>query len=1081
MAFNTDWLDDVHSSIINDKLTEKIQDKAKWPIFVYDWINFEANTESGLKPANSQRNAFYQWTEIVKGNTSTFLNPMNSTILNKVRGDSVNSPSYYDVDYQKDNSVVFYGIKISNGGGTTFGSSSFGGFGDFTTISDQESIQMKTTQKISKELLTKFFYIPDVAQIIDNNNAGEFDQQFNDNDIFYISSYTNYFNENNGDFLYSEITFENLQQNMAQSGQIIEQHIYLGSPGSGYLVPKLLFDANGTAIGGKDGWEWNTQFTKDKGIKTLQIELTGNAGIAGLEIWGYPVDPKHNDLGDKRWYAPRKLGVAKFKLPLQEEFYKVSPNNNEYMLADTTLEATTDFNGYRGMTRDLVGDKRMDYQGIIKTTKDVDQLTSQQQTVQDKSWGYNDDFVKTHSEFGKWYVGYNQWFTNGYDKNGNLKLGQEYLNLGNVPTIDGKAGSVHRMTDLINLMSFALQPINRLPFETSYKLTWSLQDITGFGSFLNKATFGLPINWRNITSATHTLYPGLLPIPMFMGLDFYKMAASSIYASNKLKTNSTNGIGFWDFSSRLAEDTTDQANISKIPLDMFQKAESDTLGAVFSNKSNSTTLTFTLSDKLYARQYKTSDGSLITESDGKTPKMELISSVMLNQDNNGITYKYSDDSHFVDPYTPGGEYITDVNGDRYIITNIGFRAIGDGDVRITAFNIDIDNIDPKVDWHNYIAFQTYMKTAAGYKNNQVREWFTDLNTSFLDALDKDLKHKFDWPSALPQIDPKVNLQPIKPDIYPVDNMFMWDEQYGDYNGWPLDRNYQRDYSIGTKGRGNVLNSSYDIKLADIKDYGYENWNSLLTEYSDITFNIEDLYLALTRIGSNSSAHGQYGAEGYWKAALNVLNNKGVSDWELDGDSFSETHLSQIQHTLNLKEIPLANNYDNDMDNAIGNWDSGLDDSYIYANKLVPGTWKNGDYNLPLYEALSYNSSLKNRSNIDSNWYWFVYRVKNADGNIEIRLRIFFDGHFDKSSDWNKTSDNYAAFFSMALYIGGNSLANNWFNKSGPFVNDPLKSNESGQPFPWTENPNGQPHKKTYKTETAKINVTAIMNPIEPTD
>jgi len=37
----------------------------------------------------------------------------------------------------------------------------------------------------------------------------------------------------------------------------------------------------------------NDNFLPDTGVKTLQIEITGNYAFAGIEIWGIPIYKKN--------------------------------------------------------------------------------------------------------------------------------------------------------------------------------------------------------------------------------------------------------------------------------------------------------------------------------------------------------------------------------------------------------------------------------------------------------------------------------------------------------------------------------------------------------------------------------------------------------------------------------------------------------------------------------------------------------------------------------------------------------------------------------------------------------------------
>jgi len=145
--------------------------------------------------------------------------------------------TYYEVKYHKDKVVVFKGMKVDEDSSALFGTTDLGSFGDYTEISEDSSLKVITTYRVEKENLTKFYLVPSIS----NEDNFVPSKGFDDNDIYYIFKSTNIFDTNH-EYCFSVIELKNIQNNLAQSGQVIEQFIQFGSPGQGYLFPKLIFN-----------------------------------------------------------------------------------------------------------------------------------------------------------------------------------------------------------------------------------------------------------------------------------------------------------------------------------------------------------------------------------------------------------------------------------------------------------------------------------------------------------------------------------------------------------------------------------------------------------------------------------------------------------------------------------------------------------------------------------------------------------------------------------------------------------------------------------------------------------------------
>ena len=729
MAFNNDWFEENITSRNSDKIMEKLVDKANYFVFPCKWINPLDNTEVGFKLSNETRNHFYQFSQILRGNESIFLNWKNSTIHENI--DNV-ANGYVKVSYQKGDFWKVF--KINDTGNLTFENQSFGMFGDFTVSYDQEKINIKSLIKIGKAEIIDFYLIPNptILETWFKNYSGDkegeivYDKNFDDNDIFYISQYTNHYDAND-EFLYSDIEFTNIQFQMSQSGQTIEQHIYFNSPGGGYAIPKLILNDRGLPI----DFDLNENFLQDIGVKSLQIELTGNAAFAGIEIWGIPVYKKNGvwDKNDIRLYAPRKLLVESFDLPVQENFFKVNASENEYVYSNGVFTAAADLISYSQYRKDIVGDKRLDYQLILETDFQKTIATNaSKKTINDISLNLSRDFLKL---FGTCSVASNQNFYSGDNADGTVGYGLTSFNWEKM--LD--KGTVS-FKDLFNTTSQIIQNINKLPFETKEKLTMSLRDIWGFGNFLNKITLGFPFFWREVITDTEKNYPRLQTLPLLFPSAFYRFSGSTGYASN-LQANTNNS--FQNYS--LASIINSKSKQGKIPGDYFQQDQSDTLGSVFGNSSVSTALTINLTDKLKL--------SLPSKPD----IIYTTSTVYLNQifpgEKNVAKWDYNTKSVNADIALTE---IVDVDGNSYIITHIGFKSLSGGDARILTMTEKPRNFSPDKDFRQYINFQTFTNTEANYRNGQIREWFTLIICSYLDSLKKSEK-PFSFPAALPLTPP----------------------------------------------------------------------------------------------------------------------------------------------------------------------------------------------------------------------------------------------------------------------------------------------------------------------------------------
>ena len=730
MAFNSDWFEENINDRATDLIQQKLADKSNYFVFPCKWINPLNNTEAGFRVSNQERNHFYQFSQILRGNESLFLNWRNSTILTEKTSTENISGNYIKVDYKKGD--VWRVFKLNENGGVQFENEAFGLFGDFTISNEQEKILVKTNYKIGKKELTDFYLIPNPTILenwFENNKKTIYDEHFDDNDIFYISRYTNHYDQN-GVFVYSDIEFTNVQFQLSQSGQTIEQHIYFNSPGGGFAIPKLILNDQGIPI----DFDLNDNFLPDTGVKTLQIEITGNYAFAGIEIWGIPIYKKNGiwDKNDIRLYAPRKLLVESFDLPVQENFFKVNASENEFLYTNANFTASADFVSYSQYLKDIVGDKRLDYQIILETDYDKTLATNvSKKTINDISLNLSKDFLK---QFGTCSVASNQNFYSGDLEDGSLGHGISWFKWEDMI----QEGSTVDFKDLFNTTSQIIQNINKLPFETKEKLTMSLRDIWGFGAFLNKITLGFPFFWREVITDTEKNYPRLQKLPLLFPSAFYRFAGSTGYASN-LQANSNNT--FQNYS--LASVISNKSQRGKISGDFFQREQSDLLGSVFGNSSTSTALTINLTDKVLLNSYNKNKvfGSFKT------------STVSLNQNQGGFSFPFKWDYFSKSrPANSIDNVFIDVNGDSYIITHIGFKGIGDGDARILTSFEKPRNFSPDVDFRDYINFQTFVNTEAGFRNNQIREWFTLIICSYLDSL-KQSDKVIPWPKPLPLVPP----------------------------------------------------------------------------------------------------------------------------------------------------------------------------------------------------------------------------------------------------------------------------------------------------------------------------------------
>jgi len=813
MPFNNSWNEEMFNEIQTDKLEEKIKDKLNTPIFPLNLLTTIKNTNNGLMGNNAIRNRFYQWEAIITGNESIFVNWQNSTKYTQVNIDATKPQDkpHWKVEYQKGD--MFMGSFYDEQGETTFGESDFGSFGKFTNISDNVNFKFKSLFKIDLEALTKLYLIPDRV----NNYQG-----FQDNNIYYISNFQNYRNES-GDFVYSDIEFTNIKQELSQSGQAIQQKIYFSSPGQGYAFPRNIYDETGKFI----DYELHPEYIKDLGVNTIQLEITGNAAIVGIEIFGSPIENLNES--NNNIYPNRKLLIDNLKLPIQEDFQIVSNANNSYYYTDIDLQVTADYDNYAQRRKELVGDKQMNYQGLIQMNHDTTIETNPQNlTINDLNLMVTDSFLKRIGNNGILNVAPNYYFYDGIQNDNTIGYGKKEIDIKKIP------GNRMTFKDILNLMSFTFQHINQLPFSTNTKLTWSLKDIPIIGGLLNKITFGFPYFWRQITSNSNLLYPNLQIFPALISKPVYDFFTGTTFASNIQKDN-----------------------IKKIPLDVFQTEESSTLGAIFGSESTTTSLAFDLTDKCNIDYY--------TKSKNITSVNRPSSTLMINQlvsipqhSNELMKGKISERFYSMNKFTEIEDKFTDIQGTgNYIINGIGIRMIGDGDIRITMYKDNIDFLPEGTDIRNSIIYQSIIKSQAGYRNSQIREWLTFQKMNFIDSLTT-WENDFTWPIANPYPKPEITLPSFDFDSPP-------DRNIRNISTTPVNQNqtaYRLEYH-------NQLFNLYDfsqkgmISLKQIKD-----------SYSTIIIPEDMIRLALNQILSIINIDGGFLEK--IETKQNIFSNKTYS-------------------------------------------------------------------------------------------------------------------------------------------------------------------------------------------------------------
>lgn len=816
-------------SLSNQKLKDNIQDSAEWFIFRYDWINPIINTEAGLKDSNAEAKRFTQFIRLAQGNESIYI-----TLKGAIKTTQIDNfkSSYVKVEYLKDNIEYFKGLKIQDTGGIVFQEYDFGNFANLKSMSDDISLVFQTNQKVDKTLRNEFFLIPNIIKLKDNN-----DLEYDDNDIYYISAFTNHY-DSNGDFTHSDITFTNIQFNLSNSGQTLEQHIYFNSPGGGYVIPKLLFNSSGLPI----DFEISNKYIEDRGIKSLQFEILGNAAIAAIEVWGIPVYKKNNnwDIDDIRWYSPRKLLIQDFKLPWQETFFNTSTSSNSFYLTNMKLSANNNFQSYQLLKKDLKGDVQVQYQGILETDKAATISTNTNKLlVNDKHFRFkNDNDILT--PFSNINVQASSWFYDGLQADGTYGCGVKNINLKNIRS----ENNYILVKDIMNLNSFITNYINLMPMETTNKIIWSLKDINIFGSFLNKITFGLSPYYRTIYTNSDVLYPSMPQIPVLIDTSFYDFAANSLYVNNIFNEKYSNGVFAWYLL--LGSEKNKDGEIldgnggkeGKIPLDIFTQDGSDEWNALFGAKNTTTNLNFTLTDKMIATEWDKNTKTKIGNA--------MISTIMLNQSSkidNSNTFKVDETSYSLSTNNISSDLITDINGDTYIINQIGIKALGDGDIRITAFYSDLDELYENESIRENIAFQTIIKSQAQQKGSYLREWFTLLDTSFLNKLAL-FDTPFNWPLPMPTPAPENTLPTINTKAY-IKNGLRLILRVDDTDTFG-ENEHQYDTGLHNNKYHTYDFADYlEVELYDFVKAGLKTKDEILDKYDKIKFKFDNLWLRLT--------------------------------------------------------------------------------------------------------------------------------------------------------------------------------------------------------------------------------------------
>lgn len=715
-------------------IKRKIQELDKWFIFPFVITNgVIPMTTSGYKPINSIPQDYSDFTLAITGNATIIAQWKNAFKLEQVnKGTKENNFKDADNFYTKiinpmnypTNRGDMYEAYLQNSTSGAYFSNQGTPDPVFQGISTQRQYTLLSTEKQFGQNDELSLYI-----VLNNNNeniGGETINTYEYNQSIqwlYISNITDYYDPfDNKKFLFQEITFSSVNDQLSKSGMAIWQKIQHGAIGEGYFFPRII---NGVV-------DYDPALAKDIGVKWIDLKVLGLTAFTSLTMIGRPV--KAGQI-NTRVYQPRDLLFSDELSGMPDTLLTNSnPANVLYNLQGLKPVNQTTYGEWTNIFNALADPlAKKNAEGVLKSELESTRKTNPNKIpFWDSGLQFKPSGVYDTRQIRKFI------YQDPEYKNAPFGVASfDYSSL--------KSSSFH---DILNANRYTHSSISLLPWDVNEYTKFSINNLPIVGKIISFFDLGLPV--KLMSQKNTSLIPKIAQLNAFIDYLSYEIIQESLWGDRRGKF--------------------DIAGQGYIPYDMFRNETEDQVGGLIGSNSLTFGCMLKLTDKIRTHYYSSTGDDLGTK---------IYSTIDLGQnriDINGGNDEIvilSQDFQALDKDTKLTnldnklEFNPTVDGtlESYVIDLINLQTIGKTNFKITTYSENPFTLND-----NITAFQNFQgewQTMAKFikPNGNVQAWNSIIKTS---ALDYDLSEEttFFYPKAVLPPDP-FTYKPYTIDIMPV--------------------------------------------------------------------------------------------------------------------------------------------------------------------------------------------------------------------------------------------------------------------------------------------------------------------------
>lgn len=341
--------------------------------------------------------------------------------------------------------------------------------GDFLAEFTEETFTIHSYDDLTEEDLFKLYIIPELKE----------------EKWLYVTNAEKLFLPN-GELHHVEITLSTLNNQIAKTGQAIEEYVQRSAPGEGYAWP--LVNKNGDV-------SVDLQRNKDIPVTSVQIEGAGAIAMGTIYAMGR-ITNRENVNGSKRNVFNPKIEAPRILMPLRLETAIPSPVNTrpsaetDWLVGNMTPGLEEDYKDWKDQFQgNFDPTTRSQYEGMLRATDKKALENSNpinEGTRNNLLWDPN------------WVISVNK----TYNTQTNALTGNELKLNGNLT-----------MSQILAHNIFGLDPYTAMPMNVQQNVSWSLRNVPLIGGFLSSLTFGIPIGWQDTSIKVRMTGGVLLAIP----------------------------------------------------------------------------------------------------------------------------------------------------------------------------------------------------------------------------------------------------------------------------------------------------------------------------------------------------------------------------------------------------------------------------------------------------------------------------------------------------------------------------------------------------------------------------------------